>query len=164
MNYKVVFVLLILLYSCNKPIKNDDDRKPTSTNIQEEKMEKKEINIDSILVKIENMYLLSDTEYDYLFDYFKKSDESISEGLGYSLYEYFYKNESTNESLINYLKQKKVDDKEENVIFLLKVMCLEIVLNEYKDYSQLLEDFLFLDNNPTYKKIFEECLENNSQE
>jgi hypothetical protein len=163
MYYIFCLILLIGLSSCNQ---NNKSNFSNGTIIHDTILDEKSANkVDSIslddLVKLlENKKVMTETDFKSLFFHLKSNDESISESLGYLIFEYYYKDKSNNTELKKYLN--KLDIKQQNKSFeiLINVMCLEISLNNYTNFESFIKDFPVIPSNESNKKIFNECLSN----
>lgn len=123
--------------------------------------EKKLTSLDDLLKILENKGSFSDNDYSSLFKNLESNDESTSEGLGYLIFDYFYKDKEKCKNLKKYLETLEKNQRDKNLKLLIKIMCLEITVNEYKNLNSFSKDFNFVPNeDDSLKNTFEECLSN----
>lgn len=165
-NFALLAIYILFISSCVQ--KESNKAKETIVKDTKEEVEiKKEITkkevvtIDIILSKLENKHSLSSKEYEILFQNIKRNDESISEGLGYLLYEYFYRDNDKEENLKDYLSDVNKDERDAMINLLLKSMCLELMVNEYESFEKVITDFKFIKDNEKNRNTFNICFENN---
>ena len=112
------------------------------------------------ITKMKKQEELTEVDYDCICDFlFNNYDESLSEGIGYRLFEYLRGNQPNNNDFISYLSSKETSYKEKVLNELIKIMSIDIELEEYS-YETLIKDFDMFKNSVSAKKAFERCMEN----
>lgn len=164
----ILFTFLIACNtSSNQDVKVDDEKEIASVNDSNEYMPGEKVNNpdkkDSMAVLIEKVKVkneLVDSDYELIGNFLNTNvDESKSEEFGYQLYEYFKGNQSHNLSLVNYLKNKDDNFKNDFLSKLIQLMCIDIGDDNYS-YDKLIKDFIVFKDNAHVKKTFEECTGN----
>jgi len=163
---RIIFTLIIVFFfnSCNDTIKNikrekkeliinENSKKPI---ISQEGDDYKE---PEFMLKLQNQTDLNEDDYNKLIIFLKNNiDESMSENLGFLLFQYFKGRTERNK---NFIKIIKNSDKERVYVLLIKTMCIDIIDEDYKDINEFINDFpMFIDNSDIIKKTYNFCLEN----
>lgn len=116
------------------------------------------LDIESIFNKLENKEDLSEDEYSFLINFtLNNKDESLSEGLGYLLFEYLRGEERRNKIFSMILDKDFPVEKDKflsNVVFL---MCIDLSEENYT-YAKLIKDFTIFKNNKVVKDTFNKCI------
>lgn len=116
--------------------------------------------VNLLFEKISNKKSLNIEEYSSLSTYiFKNKDESISENIGYLLFQYFQNNNKLSKEFVSFLKTKTDDYKEMLLSVMIQLMCIDLSEENYT-YEKLITDFRFFDKEVIAKKIFDECINN----
>lgn len=170
---QIIFIILFMFLLSCKENKNNQEEKSlvidsvTTNNTSyknEDKQffdEKKLTSLDDLWKILENKGSFSDNDYSSLFKNLEPNDESIGEGLGYLIFDYYYKDKEKCKNLKKYLETLEKNQRDKNLKLLIKIMCLEITINEYKNLNSFSKDFSFVPNeDDSLKNTFEECLSN----
>lgn len=168
MKNKIIIVLVsILIISCNKgknekaKIIGETHQKSgsidtiASTSIGSDE-DSKEVNL--LFEKVSNKKSLNTKEYNSLSAYIlKNNDESISENIGYLLFQYFQNDNKLSKEFVAFLKTKTDNDKERLLSAMIQLMCIDLSEENYT-YEKLITDFKFYDQEVEIKKVFDECI------
>lgn len=168
MKKKIIILLVsILIISCNNgknekaKITEETHQKSgsidtiVSTSIDSDE-DSKEVNL--LFEKISNKKSLNTKEYSSLSAYIlKNNDASISENIGYLLFQYFQNNNKLSKEFATFLKTKTDDDKERLLSAMIQLMCIDLSEENYT-YEKLIADFRFYDREAIAKKRFNECI------
>ena len=155
---------LFSFYSCSneqgveeKKYDTNNNKIDTSKTILEPQ---NDIDIFSVLGKMGQKQGLIKNDYLLLSKYFldnNSSDESLSEGIGNTLYEYFKKNETENSRFKDYLNKSK--NKLQVLDALVEIMCVDLGDDNYNT-KQLQDDFPIFKGEAKALKSFEQCIAN----
>lgn len=134
------------------PIKIDDEEKVTNS--------KSIMDISEISSKMQKQEKLTEVDYAYICNFlFNNNDESISEEIGYRLFEHLQKKQLNNDSFASYLDSKEISFKEKVLDELIKIMCIDIGEENYT-YDTFIKDFDLFKQSASSKKAFNECMNN----
>ncbi len=119
---------------------------------------KKQDNFSAILEKMNNNLFLSEQEYKSINNFLlNNKDESFSEEVGYTLFQYFRQNHVNCSNYTEFLK--KENKKDEILCSLVQIMCIDIGEENYT-YEKFIQDFSFMSGNVKAKKSFTDCMNN----
>lgn len=167
----ITFYCFTFFYSCNKNntdltrsvLSANESKLPNSSKsiINQNKVEKKkQSRIEKIISKIEKKGKLDIEEYDLFSNYIlNNNDESFSENTGYLLFNYFVDNKSSIKDFEDYLITKDSKFKDKLLVYLVKVMCIDLADEKY-NYEKLIDKFIFFKGNLKVKESFKECINN----
>ena len=162
----LINILLLLVMSCENSNKNqpsssaavsasdqagkDSGVKSTVT----QKVFPKSTNITMVVSKMENHVQLNDVDYNIINGFLSgNKDESTSEGVGYTLFEYLKGNKPANEGYDSFLNKKGSAYKEKILEKLIQIMCVDLGDEKYT-YEKLTSDFsLFKESNAAQKAL-----------
>jgi hypothetical protein len=154
--------LIFFIVSCN----SKNETKVASSRFVENETNKELIDkqpssdILKVSIKMQKQEKLTKSDYDCICNYLlNDNDESESEGIGYSLFEYLKGNYSNNNNFISYLNEKEVSYKEKVQSALVEIMCIDIGYENYS-YDAFIKNFGVFKNSDSAKKTFKECMSN----
>lgn len=178
--YLIVMLSIILVGCTNTKVESIDNKETTSVDTGSasvNKPDKVEV-IDSsttgngeldtaaifgVIDKMTTKKNLNDTDYLIIDDFMMNNmDESLGEGVGGNLFEYFKNNKTQNKSLLVFLNKKGEKYKDDYLHMLIKAMCIDIESNEYT-YDRLIAEFEIFRNNERVKKSFKDCMASDIQ-
>ena len=163
-------VLMFFIASCNKK----GESKITATELvqpkiiveelittqKEENKDEQQSDILELYKRMQKHEKLTNTDYDFICDFLENNtDESLSEGMGYELFEYLKGNLSNNNAFVSYLNEKDVSFKEKVQKALVQIMCIDIGEGNYS-YDTFVKDFDMFKNSVSAKNAFKECMSN----
>lgn len=166
-NLTILITFLIIVFSCeqnnqknNYPVKTDNVKNNDYT--VGSKNEIDEINVKSILEKLENKEELSEPEYNFLIDFIlQNQNESYNEGFGYLLFEYFRKNDMRNNIFMSILNKNYNSKKNEILSNMVGLMCIDLEEEDY-NYEKLTSEFKIFSTNESAKDALKRCIENSN--
>jgi hypothetical protein len=110
--------------------------------------------------KMKNKAILNEVDYGIIGKFLTQNkDESISEGVGMSLYEYLQGNESANEGYVSFLNKKDNVYKEKVLGKLIDIMCIDLGEDKYT-YDKLTSDFSVFKGSNAAQKALNTCIAN----
>jgi hypothetical protein len=112
------------------------------------------------LDKMKNKKGLIDSDYVSIHNFLiTNNDESKSEEMGYTLFEYLKKSKANNLSFSTYLIKRGKKYQEDLLERLVKVMCIDIGEENYS-YENFIKDFGLFKNSVAAKKALKDCMGN----
>jgi hypothetical protein len=155
-----IFALIPSIVSCN--VKNENKVVSIDYVLQDTNSinQQSHLNILDVSKKMQEQNKLAEIDYDCICDFlFNNSDESISEEIGYQLFEYLQSKTLHNTAFISYLNVKESTLRESVLVALIQAMCIDIGEENYS-YDTFIKDFDMFRNSAAAKKTFEECMNN----
>lgn len=118
------------------------------------------LDISIVVSRMHDKKELSEGDYITLYDFLlKNTDESKSEEVGYTLFEYLRKNKSKNNSFLQHLSKKEKAFKDTIMKELIQIMCIDLGEENYL-YENFVNDFELFKNSISAKKAFKACMDN----
>lgn len=157
--------LIIFAVSCNS---KNEKSKITQTNLVQNNTENKaetvsqqlHFGIAEVSAKLQKQEELTEVDYNCICNFlFNNRDESMSEEIGYQLFEYLKGNKLNNNNLLIYLDKKDSALKEKVLKSLIEVMCIDIGEENYS-YEIFIKDFAVFTDSVSAKIAFYECMSN----
>lgn len=158
----ILAVLILFIVSCN----SNNGSKVTPTDFVQTETENNKTaisqqpqpDISNVSEKMQKQEKLTSPDYDCICDFlFNNTDESISEEIGYQLFEYLKGKSLNNTAFSSYLNGK--DKKEKVLTALIQAMCIDIGEENYT-YDTFIKDFEMFSNSSSAKNAFNECMGN----
>jgi hypothetical protein len=167
-------LLLLFFVSCENTNENTSAKQEDC--MSDEKTEKEMTQLDSaqtsdgnnaisrndiytVSEKMKKQAKLTETDYATICDFmFNNVDESLSEEIGYRLFEYLKSNQLNNDAFILYLNEKEISYKENIKSSLVEIMCIDIGEENYS-YDTFIKDFDMFKNSISAKRAFDECMD-----
>lgn len=116
--------------------------------------------IEAILKKMGKDIDVSEADYVYISNFLLKNvDESFSEEIGFTLFEYLKGNGNRNKIFASVFKTKDITYKNKVLKALIQVMCIDLGEEKYT-YVKLLKDFSIFEGSSSVKTAFDTCLSN----
>jgi len=110
--------------------------------------------------KMKNKAALNDVDYGIIGKFLTQNkDESISEGIGSSLYDYFQRNASANDGYVAFLNKKDNAYREKVLGKFIDMMCIDLGEDKYT-YDKLLSDFPLFKGSNAAEKALKTCIAN----
>ena len=110
--------------------------------------------------KMKSKAILNDVDYGIIGKFLTQNkDESISEGVGMSLYEYLKGNSLANEGYVTFLNKKDNAYKEKVLEKLIAIMCIDLGEDKYT-YDKLISDFSVVKGSNAAQKALNTCIAN----
>lgn len=149
------------LTAVSKPVSDTSTAvKNDSSGVEEQKPSANDNSINGVLRKLEKQVKLNDADYQILYEFLlHNKDESLSEGAGYSLFQYLKNNKANNEAYLSFLNKKDKAQKEKILGALVEIMCIDIGDENYT-YEKFVEDFSIFNESASAKKAFNTCMSN----
>lgn len=120
----------------------------------------KSTNISMVVKKMENHGQLNDVDYIIINGYLlNNKDESSSEGVGYTLFEYLKGNKLANDGYVAILNKKDSAYKEKILEKLIQIMCIDLGDEKYT-YEKLISDFSLFKESNAAQKALKTCMDN----
>lgn len=118
------------------------------------------LDISIVVSRMRDKKELAEEDYIALDDFLlRNTDESKSEEVGYTLFEYLRKNKSKNNSFLQHLSKKEKAFKDAIMKELIQIMCIDLGEENYL-YENFLNDFELFKNSVSAKKAFKACMDN----
>lgn len=115
-------------------------------------------NIDMVMDKMNSHAVLDDVDYNIIYQYaLYNKDESTSEGVGGSLFDYFKGNQPANEAYYSFLNKKGSAYREKILPKLIELMCIDIADQSYTTYEKLVSDFSLFKESKAAEKELKTC-------
>lgn len=171
MKLYLIVMLSIILVGCTKKRGAMDDKNTilkddTSTAPKVSPPEPRRYlapSLVSLFDKLEKKEPVTYNDFLTICDFINtNTDESLSEGFGNTIFEYFKNNKSQNKVLLVFLNKKGEKYKDDYLHMLIKAMCIDIQSNEYT-YDRLIAEFEIFRNNERVKKSFKDCMASDIQ-
>jgi hypothetical protein len=110
--------------------------------------------------KMKNKAILNDVDYGIIGKFLTQlKDESLSEGVGLSLFEYLQGNGSANEGYVSYLNKKSNAYKEKVLGKLIEIMCIDLGEDKYTN-DKLISDFSVFKGSNAAQAALNTCIAN----
>lgn len=110
--------------------------------------------------KMKYKAILNEVDYDMIGKFLTQNkDESLSEGVGYSLFEYLNGNASANEGYASYLNKKENAHKEKILEKLIRIMCIDLGEDNYTQ-DKLIHDFPLFKESKAAEAALKTCMAN----
>ena len=117
-------------------------------------------DIFMVVAKMNGHVMLDNADYNIIDSYLLYNhDEDGSEGIGYSMYNYFKGNKPANEGYFNFLNTKGSAFREKILPELIGLMCIDIADDKYT-YEKLVSDFSLFKESKAAEKALNTCIVN----
>ena len=163
--------LVFFVISCNnnpepQPVNSGTKKVPaettkdTTVNETAAPTSTKEKEIFIISKKMDDHAVLDSADYNVIDSYLSDHDEDGSEGVGYSLHNYFKGNKPANEGYLIFLNNKGTAFREKVLSELIAIMCIDLAEDKYT-YQGLVSDFGLFKESKAAEKALKTCMDNN---
>lgn len=121
----------------------------------------KEMDIFKVTKKMDDHAVLDSADYNIIDNYLLYNhDEDGSEGIGYSMFNYFKGNKPANEGYLFFLNDKGAAFREKVLPKLIGLMCIDVADNKYT-YKGLVRNFSLFKESKAAEKALDTCMANN---
>lgn len=154
-----IFFVLITSYYINGSNNNLDSTNNETIELNSSKSSTK-VNIPVFLNKLKKKTILIDKDYqDISVFLLKNKNESMSEEVGYLLFNFFKGNKVANNEYLSFLKKKDKAFKEHILSDLIQIMCIDLEDEKYT-YKKLINDFGIFRGSVAAQRSFKQCIDN----